>query len=80
MPFSRTRNGKIGLLTYEVGHLWRDADAKNSIIITWQIPFDDIRNRWPSSADLLSLVSYFDRYRIPREVSRPKLGKKRDEI
>lgn len=55
------------------GHLRRDADAKNSIMITWQISFDDIRNKWPASADLLSLMSYFDRQGIPEDVLKVQL-------
>ncbi|KEY70103.1 hypothetical protein S7711_10298, partial [Stachybotrys chartarum IBT 7711] len=33
---------KAGLLSYEGGKLRRDAKAKNSILITWQISFDHI--------------------------------------
>jgi hypothetical protein len=40
------------LFNYEAGELRRDPDAKNSIIITWQISFDDIRERWPALVDL----------------------------
>ncbi|ERF69453.1 hypothetical protein EPUS_07857 [Endocarpon pusillum Z07020] len=68
--FQRNEKQKTSLLNYEAGHLRRDAEAKNSIIITWQISFDDIREKWPSSADLLSLMSYFDRQGIPKEVLR----------
>jgi hypothetical protein len=66
--FQRNEKRKTSLLNYEAGHLRRDADAKNSVIITWQISFDDIQKKWPSSADLLSLMSYFDRQGIPEEV------------
>ncbi|CAG8394241.1 unnamed protein product [Penicillium salamii] len=31
------------LLEYEAGHLFRDWEAKNSILVTWQISFDYIR-------------------------------------
>ena len=30
--------------------------------------FDYIREQWPSSADLLALMSFFDRQGIPKEV------------
>jgi Tetratricopeptide repeat/NB-ARC domain len=66
--FMRNERQKLSLLNYEAGHLRRDPEAKNSIIITWQISFDDIREKWPASADLLSLMSYFDRQGIPKEV------------
>jgi Tetratricopeptide repeat len=68
--FQRNEKQKTSLLNYEAGHLRRDAEAKNSIIITWQISFDDIREKWPAAADLLSLMSYFDRQGIPKEVLR----------
>ena len=66
--FQRNEKQKTSLLNYEAGHLRRDPEAKTSIIITWQISFDDIREKWPASADLLSLMSYFDRQGIPKEV------------
>lgn len=49
------------LLNYEAGHQYRDWEAKNSILVTWQISFDHIRRIRPSAANLLSLMSFFDR-------------------
>ena len=43
----------------------RDWQAQSSIIITWQISFEHIRQTWPSAAELLSLISFFDRQGIP---------------
>ena len=63
--FQKTDRSKTSLLTYEAGHLRRDGDAKNSIIITWQISFDYILRERPSAADLLSLMSSFDQQGIP---------------
>jgi tetratricopeptide (TPR) repeat protein len=68
--FQRSDMQKTSLLNYEAGHLRRDPEAKNSIFITWQISFDDIRMQWPLSADLLSLMSFFDPQGIPEEVLR----------
>ena len=45
--------------------LRRDREANNSIMLTWQISFDHIREARPSAADLLSLMSFFDRHAIP---------------
>ena len=45
----RNEKQKTSLLNYEAGHLPRDPEAKNSIIITWQISFDDIREKWPAA-------------------------------
>ncbi|KFA70623.1 hypothetical protein S40285_09275 [Stachybotrys chlorohalonatus IBT 40285] len=56
---------KAGLLSYEGGNLRRDANARNSILITWQISFDHIRQERPSAANLLSFMSFCDRQGIP---------------
>jgi tetratricopeptide (TPR) repeat protein len=66
--FQWNEKQKTSLLNYEAGQLRRDPEAKNSIVNTWQISFDDIREKSPASADLLSLMSYFDRQGIPEEV------------
>ncbi|KAJ5825761.1 hypothetical protein N7474_002899 [Penicillium riverlandense] len=58
------------LLKYEPGHLHRDWQAKNSILFTWQISFNHIRENKPSAADLLSLMSFFDRQRISEDLLR----------
>ncbi|PVH90410.1 hypothetical protein DM02DRAFT_722561 [Periconia macrospinosa] len=53
--------------------LRRDREAKNSIIIKWQISFDYIRETRPSAAGLLSLMSFFDRQGIPEELLRARV-------
>lgn len=58
------------LLDYEAGLLSRDWDAKNSILLTWQISFNYIQNVRPSAAGLLSLMSFFDRQGIQESVLR----------
>ncbi|KAJ6092670.1 hypothetical protein N7486_007959 [Penicillium sp. IBT 16267x] len=58
------------LLDYEAGLLSRDWDAKNSILLTWQISFDYIKDVRPSAAGLLSLMSFFDRQGIQESVLR----------
>jgi hypothetical protein len=72
--FQKTDRSKTRLLTYEAGHLRRDRDAKNSIIITWQISFDYIQQERPSAADLLALMSFFDRQGIPEGLLRSETG------
>lgn len=63
--FRKGDRQKTSLLDYEEGHLRRDPEAKNSILVTWQISFDHIRRKRPSATDLLSLMSFFDRQGIP---------------
>ena len=67
--FRRNREG-ISLLDYDAGQLRRDRDAKNSIFTTWQISFEHLQRTKPSAADLLSLMSFFDRQGIPEELIR----------
>ncbi|OQN98699.1 hypothetical protein B0A48_15365 [Cryoendolithus antarcticus] len=43
----------------------RHKEGRNSILLTWQISFEHIRETRPSAADLLSLMSFFDRQTIP---------------
>ncbi|KAF3396282.1 hypothetical protein F1880_006840 [Penicillium rolfsii] len=68
--FQKSDSEAIKLLKREVGHFDRDWEAKNSILVTWQISFDYIRHEKPSAADLLSLMSFFDRQGIPESIIR----------
>lgn len=49
--FRRSDRKRTTLLDCEGGQLRRDWEAKNSIIITWQISFDYIRQTRPSAGD-----------------------------
>ncbi|KAK6857488.1 hypothetical protein PG995_006315 [Apiospora arundinis] len=68
--FTRSDRKRATLLDYEGRQLRRDREAKNSIIITWQISFDHIRQTRPSAADLLSLMCFCDRQGIPESLLR----------
>jgi hypothetical protein len=61
---------QTSLLDRDSGDLRRDREAKNSIILTWQISFDYINQTRSSAADLLSLMSFFDRHTIPEHLIR----------
>jgi tetratricopeptide (TPR) repeat protein len=61
---------KLSLLNLDDGDLRRDKEATNSIIATWQISFNQIRRVRSSAADLLSLMSFFDRQSIPEKILR----------
>lgn len=64
--FQRSYRKKVGLLSnYEGGQLRRDKEAKNVIFTTWQMSFNNIQNSAPSAANLLALMSFFDRQGIP---------------
>ncbi|RAL07856.1 uncharacterized protein BO97DRAFT_473365 [Aspergillus homomorphus CBS 101889] len=68
--FRKSDREATNLLKKEVGHLDRDWEAKNSIFMTWRISFDYIRREKPSAAELLSLMSFFDRQGIPEDLIR----------
>ncbi|MCJ1274918.1 hypothetical protein MMC21_002716, partial [Puttea exsequens] len=70
--FRKSDHKKTSLLNFEGGHLRRDLEAKNSIIITWQISFEHIQRSRSSAADLLSLMSFFDRQGIPEVLVRSR--------
>ncbi|KAF1971381.1 hypothetical protein BU23DRAFT_600253 [Bimuria novae-zelandiae CBS 107.79] len=59
--YRKSERKRTSLLDYDEGHLRRDGQAKNSIIVTWQISFEYIQQTRSSAADLLSLMSFFDR-------------------
>ncbi|KAF3389783.1 Nephrocystin-3 [Talaromyces pinophilus] len=63
--FYKSDHKKFHLLDHEEGQFRRDWEAKNSVLTTWQISFDSIRKNRRSAADLLSLMSFFDRQGIP---------------
>jgi tetratricopeptide (TPR) repeat protein len=62
--YRQSDNRKTSLLNHAAGHLRRDEAASNAILLTWQISFDHIRRSRLSAADLLSLMSFFDRQGI----------------
>ncbi|KAH8651580.1 hypothetical protein BGZ60DRAFT_436624 [Tricladium varicosporioides] len=70
--FQKSDRKRTSLLNHESEQLHRDWEAKNSIITTWQISFDHIRKIRPSAADLLSLMSFFDRQGIPEALLRSR--------
>jgi hypothetical protein len=65
--FRKSDQKRNSLLTqdeHEGEQLRRDWEAKSSILTTWQISFKHILEIRPSAADLLSLMSFFDRQGI----------------
>ncbi|KAK4451207.1 kinesin light chain [Podospora aff. communis PSN243] len=68
--FRENERNRARLLGYDGGDLRRDGGASNAVLTTWQISFDYIRSKRRSAADLLSLMSFFDRQGIPDWVLR----------
>ncbi|KAJ5632319.1 P-loop containing nucleoside triphosphate hydrolase protein [Penicillium lividum] len=77
--FVKSDRKRTSLLAYEGGKLRRDREAKNSILITWQISFDHIQHTRPAAADLLSLMCFFDRQGIPGPILQHQPAKENDK-
>ncbi|CAG8898829.1 unnamed protein product [Penicillium egyptiacum] len=77
--FQKSDRKRTSLLAYDGGQLRRDWEAKNSILITWQISFNHIKQTQPAATDLLSLMSFFDRQGIPGTLLQHRLAKGHDD-
>lgn len=66
----RGRASRTSLLRREVPLPHRDAEANNSVLLTWQISFKHIYAARRSAAELLSLMSFCDRLAIPEGLVR----------
>ncbi|KAK5680746.1 hypothetical protein LTR17_027515 [Elasticomyces elasticus] len=67
----RSERSKTNLLSANSEELRRDSEAKNSIMLTWQISFEHVRQIRRSAADLLSLMSFFHHQEIPESLLQP---------
>lgn len=63
--FRRDNEDQAALLNQNKEDLRRDSGVPNAVITSWQLSFNQIRKNNPASADLLSLMSYFNRQAIP---------------
>ena len=64
------KNGDV--LLDDMGDLRRDPTIRSSVLLTWQISFDQINGENPPAAELLSLMSLLDRQGIPQDLLREK--------
>ncbi|KAL7946163.1 P-loop containing nucleoside triphosphate hydrolase protein [Trichoderma barbatum] len=71
--FQESEHKMVKLLNHDAGDMQRDGVASNAVLTTWQISFDYIHSQRPSAANLLSLMSFFDRQGIPEWVLNPLL-------
>ena len=69
---------RVKLLNQAATDLRRDEEASNSILATWQISFDHIREERESAADLLSFMSFFNPQGIPDFLLRSYLDRESD--
>jgi len=54
------------LLSQPFEEVGRDSEIPNTVIATWILSFNQIRKQCSLASDMLSLMSYFDRQRIPK--------------
>ncbi|OHW94110.1 putative kinesin [Colletotrichum incanum] len=66
--FKRSKKRKDTLLRSDRGDIRRYDGVSNSVIITWQITFKQIKREQPRAANLLSLISYFYAQNIPEYI------------
>ncbi|RKL05191.1 hypothetical protein BFJ70_g17144 [Fusarium oxysporum] len=66
--FQESDGKKGSLLNRDAGDLRRDERVSNSVVITWQVTFEQIRRERPSAAKLLSFMSFFNPQGIPEFV------------
>jgi tetratricopeptide (TPR) repeat protein len=71
--FKRNDKKKESLLNWNAEDLRRDMSASNSVVTTWQMSFERLRETRQSAADLLSLMSFFNPQGIPEPVLRSYL-------
>nr|XP_036584644.1 Kinesin light chain 5 [Colletotrichum truncatum]KAF6794162.1 Kinesin light chain 5 [Colletotrichum truncatum] len=63
--FQKSENRKGTLLRSDRGDIRRYEGVSNSVIVTWQVTFEQIKREQPRAAGLLSLMSYFQAQNIP---------------
>ncbi|KAK3614340.1 hypothetical protein LTR22_027819 [Elasticomyces elasticus] len=64
----RGRQSSTRLLRRHISLADRDDQASNSVFLTWQISFEHIYQARTSAAELLVLMSFFDRHGIPESL------------
>ncbi len=64
--FRRSNEDQVALLNKNKVDWRRDPGMPNAVITSWELSFNQIREQSPGSADLLSLMSYFNRQAIPQ--------------
>jgi hypothetical protein len=68
--FQKSDRNKVRRLSYEGPPAYRDWEESSAILTTLQRSFDHIRRIRPSAADLLSIMSFFNRGSIPGQLLR----------
>ena len=70
--YSHLLKDRGDILLDDMGDLRRDSTIPSSVLLTWQISFDQITGENRTAANLLSLMSVLDRQSIPRYLLQDK--------
>lgn len=68
--FRKSNKRRESLLNWDAGEPRREESASNSVVTTWQMSFEQIRQERRSAAELLSLMSFFNSQGIPESTLR----------
>ncbi|RYP75597.1 hypothetical protein DL771_002297 [Monosporascus sp. 5C6A] len=63
--FRKSEERRGSLLNSDVGDLRRHESVSNSVVMTWQVTFEQVRYERPAAANLLALMSLFHPQNIP---------------
>ncbi|KAF6785731.1 Kinesin light chain 5, partial [Colletotrichum musicola] len=63
--YQQSENRKGTLLRSDRGDIRRYDGVSNSVVVTWQVTFEQIKREQPRAANLLSLISHFHAQNIP---------------
>ena len=66
--FRKSQDNQTTLLNSNHADLRRDGEVPNAVITSWQLSFDHVRVTYPKAADLLALMSFFNRQAIPQSL------------
>ncbi|KAF1352633.1 TPR-like protein [Lizonia empirigonia] len=66
--FRESEENQAHLLNDKARDIRRDASVSSAVITTWQLSFEQIRKTRPEAADLLSLMTMFDRQGVPEHI------------
>lgn len=66
--FQESEKQKANLLSHDAGDIRRHESVSNSVVVTWQVTFEQIRRESPAAANLLLLMSLFNPQNIPQHI------------
>ncbi|KAF4414632.1 kinesin, partial [Fusarium acutatum] len=72
--YEETESAPINLLSEDFKDIGREEQDKNAVFKTWSISFNQVRQENMRAAELLSLMSFYDRQGIPELLLRQQLG------